>query len=137
MDERIAEQVESLLGTHVSTRSMGRNLVTLSGFLADQGIPEETSAQLERLSRLLVLQEIFDSLVQTLGSNARYLRAPRMNADAQDQQSITSDFANLLEKVDHLRQDIMALEPINYSVLIAWVVTRAREQKILKSRGRR
>jgi hypothetical protein len=66
-----------------------------------------------------------------------HLRGGRPHADAKDQQSVTPDFANQLEKVDRLRQDIMALEPINYSVLIAWVVSRARELKILKSRGRR
>lgn len=131
MNEILSEQIEGLLGSYGSTQTLGRNLIGLIGFLSDPPPPENVAAQLERLSRLLLLQEMFDKLIQALNHATR--STGRQSPDGEKRECVPSiEISRILDQIEAVRGEISALDPINYAVLIAWLVTRAREQKILK-----
>lgn len=132
MNEMISEQIEGLLGSYGSTQTLGRNLIGLSGFLADPPPPENVAAQLERLSRLLLLQEMFDKLIQALNHATRNTGRPSQDGEKRECAPGSVEISRILDQIEAVRGDISALEPINYAVLIAWLVARARERKILK-----
>ncbi|CAL95262.1 hypothetical protein [Azoarcus olearius] len=137
MEERLREQFENLIGEYGTTKTLGRQIVTLSGFMAQDTITAPIAQQLANLSRQLVLQDMFDSLMQSLNNSTRALGGQRAAPRAEDAPCLALDLNRLIEQIETVRRDITASEPINYSELIAWLVQQARAQKILRSRGRR
>lgn len=136
MDELIKEQLEWLLSSNGMTNRLGRQLVTLVGFLAEGALPEDVERQVGMLSRLLVLQDLFDALVGALNNfshQSSYIRSDK----GQGESALATEMARLLDHIEAARRDIAASEPVNYASLIAWVVAQARARKILKGHGRR
>jgi hypothetical protein len=128
----LSDQIEGLLGSYGSTQTLGRNLIGLSGFLADPPPPENVAAQLERLSRLLLLQEMFDKLIQALNHATRSTGGPSPEGEKRERAAGSVEISRILDQIEAVRGEISALDPVNYAVLIAWLVARARERKILK-----
>lgn len=137
MDEILSQQIEALLGTQYSTKGLGKNIVTLSGFLADYPLPEDIASQLERLSRLVVLQDQFDALLQSLNQATAHTTPSRNDAATGTPQPSDQWRGRILDQIESVRADINATSPINYSDLIAWLAGRARERNILRMRSRR
>lgn len=71
MDELITDQIEWLLTANSGTLRMGRSIMTLAGFLSDGSLPEQIDRQLADLSRQVMLQELLDSLIQSLNTILR------------------------------------------------------------------
>lgn len=132
MNELIADQLEWLLTNSSSSNRMGKQLITLVGFLADDKLPENISHQVAALSSLIVRQDQFDALVQCLSSVSRnsgsFIKVDKTGAENPSAFSITT----LVEQIEAARLDVIANEAVNYSELIAWIFSRARNLKILK-----
>lgn len=137
MDEILSQQIEALLGTQYSTKGLGKNIITLSGFLADYPLPEDIATQLERLSRLVVLQDMFDVLLQSLNQSTASTSVSRSDASTGTPPAPDQWRGRILDQIESVRADISATSPINFSELIAWLAARARERNLLRVRSRR
>lgn len=137
MDELLSEQIESLLGTNYSIKGLNKNLLTLSGFLADTALPDAIAAQLERVSQLAILQDLFDSLMQALNHATTPSSKSRLDPSGEAQSGASRDLSRLLDQIEAVRTQIGACGPINYGELIAWIATRARERNLMRQRSRR
>lgn len=125
MNRQIKENLESLLEEVHGTKRLGRRIVNLAGYLGSDGIPDQISSQLAALSKLLVQQDAFEALLQPMTINARAQHAP-----IQDNSILIAVMSGLEEA----RKQLCAHEQINYSELIAWLVSKAEERKILKTK---
>lgn len=136
MDELITDQLEWLLTANAGTLRMGRSIITLAGFLSDGVIPEHIDRQLADLSRQVMLQEVLDSLIQSLNvifkTYGLTLQPPK-EGDCGD----TPEFGKLLDQIEATRLDIAGQPTVNYSTLIAWLVQQARDGKLFSKRTRR
>lgn len=137
MDDFIAEQVESLLGTNYSIKGLNKSILTLAGFLGEPPFPEPIGAQLESLSKLAVLQDLFESLMHALNHATGPSTKARVETSGETLVMASRDLPRLLDQIEAVRTEISACGPINYSVLIAWLVGRARERNLLRQRTRR
>lgn len=136
MDELITDQIEWLLTANSGTLRMGRSIMTLAGFLSDGSLPEQIDRQLADLSRQVMLQELLDSLIQSLNTIFRtygVVSQPPKEGDRID----TPEFGKLLDQIEATRQDLAAHSTVNYSALISWLVKQARDRKLLSKRARR
>lgn len=136
MDELISDQIEWLLGNYGTSNRLGRQLVTLVGFLGGGDVPENISRQSAALSKLIVYQDLFDSLIQALNMMSKQPVSPR--PDAKTGETVASqEPIRLLEQIEAVRRDIAACDNVNYSELISWIIGQAKEQKIVRSKARR
>lgn len=123
MDRLIKENLEYLLQETSNSKRLGRRIISLAGFLDSAQSPDPVQRQLGSLSRLLVLQELFDSLLESF---AHMSRATLPHAlDAQAMQMMTNS-------VEEARKQIAELEDINYPLLVSWLVSAAESRKILR-----
>ncbi len=123
MDRLIKENLEYLLQETSNSKRMGRRIISLAGFLDSAQSPEPVQRQLGTLSRLLILQDTFDSLLESLTVMSR-ANLPH----GQDAQAI-QQAANSVEEA---RRQIAELEEINYPLLVSWLVSAAELRKILR-----
>lgn len=135
MNDLLADQIEWLLTNTSNSNRLGKQLITLVGFLADETLPEHISQQVAALSRLVVRQDMFDALVNSLNGLSRGGLLARPDKSVSENGS--SDFAHLVAQIEAARLDVSAIESVNYSELIAWVIFRGRQLKILKAHGGR
>lgn len=136
MDELITDQIEWLLTANSGTLRMGRSIMTLAGFLSDGSLPEQIERQLADLSRQVMLQELLDSLIQSLNTifrtNGAVSQPPK-----EGERIDTPECGKLLDQIEATRQDLAAHSTVNYSALISWLVKQARDRKLLSKRARR
>lgn len=123
MDRLIKENLEALLQDASGSKRLGRRLINLAGFLGTTAPPVNIQVQLNCLSRLLVLQDAFDAMLEpvTLQSRAgmsRMLDAQAMHA--------------MIASLEATRQAITEVGEINYAELIAWLVGQAQARRILR-----
>lgn len=121
MDRQIKDNLEYLLQETSNSKRMGRRIISLAGFLDSAQSPEPVQRQLGSLSRLLILQDTFDSLLESLTLMSR----GNMAHDALTMQSAASS-------VEEARKQIAELEEINYPLLVSWLVSAAESRKILR-----
>ena len=57
MDRLIKENIEALLQDVSTSKRLGRRLINLAGFLCSVETPSHIQEQLNRLSRLIILQD--------------------------------------------------------------------------------
>ncbi len=125
MDRLIRENLEYLLQETSNSKRLGRRIIGLAGFLDSSQSSEQVQNQLSRLSRLLILQDTFDSLLESLTLMSR-ANLPH-GLDAQAMQSTA-------KSVEEARKQIAELEEINYPLLVSWLVSVAESRKILRAR---
>lgn len=129
MDSILADQLEWLISGNMEGLRFKRQIVLLAGCLADQTLPKEIEQQIANLSKRIGLEEIFDALMEPLNA---YLR----NAGEKD--STVLDISALMAQIEATRQALNDCEPVNQATLITWLMSRAREKKLLsKIRGTR
>ena len=66
MDDLLAEQLEWLLSCNLQGNRLAHHLLVIAGCLADTTLPEHISRQMAALSRQVMLQEMFDSLINSV-----------------------------------------------------------------------
>ncbi len=123
MDRLIKENLEALLQDASGSKRLGRRIINLAGFLGAPEPPARIQAQLNCLSRLLILQDAFDALLEPITLLSR-AGMPRM-LDAQAMQAMISS-------LEATRQAIADAGEINYAELIAWLVGQAQARRILR-----
>lgn len=129
MDSILADQLEWLISGNMEGLRFKRQIVLLVGCLADQTVPKEIEQQIANLSKRIGLEEIFDALMEPLNA---YLR------NAGDKDSMVLDISGLMAQIEATRQALHDSEPVNQATLITWLMSRAREKKLLsKIRGTR
>jgi len=123
MDRLIKENLEALLQDVSGSKRLGRRIINLVGFLGTSEPPPNIQSQLNCLSRLLILQDAFDALLEpvTLLSRAGTSRS----LDTQVLQAIISS-------LEATRQVIAEVGDVNYAELIAWLVGQAQIRRILR-----
>lgn len=136
MDELITDQIEWLLTANAGTLRMGRSIMTLAGFLTDGAVPEQIDRQLADLSKLVMLQEVLDSLIQSLNTICKTCGSASQTPKDGDR-SDTPEFGKLLDQIEATRQNIASHPTVNYAALIAWLVQQARGRKLWSNRSRR
>lgn len=131
MKEMISDYVQSILSDVSSDVRSGKRLIALVGILGDAGLPEEITKESLKLSRLIVLKELFNSLVEPISNLSK-----RKEALIIDRQGGNSDvnFDNLLTQIEETRKLIGEHEAINYPLLISWIVKTAKGRKLLSIR---
>lgn len=135
MDDLLAEQLEWLLSCNLQGNRLARHLLIISGCLADTALPEHISRQMAALSRQVMLQEMFDTLVNTLNQFAKL--PPRIKTETTSSDALgNAELAGLIDQIQDARQQLLQCDPVNYAELIAWIAGQARERK-LWSKGRR
>ncbi|HAG77614.1 hypothetical protein PK34_15090 [Stutzerimonas stutzeri] len=125
MDRLIRENLEYLLQETSNSKRLGRRIISLAGFLDSAQSPEAVQSQLSRLSRLLILQDTFDALLESLTLMSR-ANLPH-GLDAQAMQSMA-------KSVEEARKEIADSEEINYPLLVSWLVSAAESRKIMRAR---
>lgn len=129
MDSILADQFEWLISGNMEGLRFKRQIVLLAGCLADQTVPKEVEQQIANLSKRIALEEVFDALMEPLNA---YLR------NAGDKDSTVLDISGLMAQIEATRQALTDCEPVNQATLITWLMSRAREKKLLsKIRGTR
>lgn len=135
MDDLLTDQLEWLLSCNLKGNRLAQHLLILTGCLADTSLPEPISRQMAALSRQVMLQEIFDSLINAFNLFSKTLPKSRVDAVASDSAGI-AELSGLLVQIEDARQQLLRCEPINQAELIAWIVGQAKGRK-LWSKGRR
>lgn len=135
MDEMIVDQLESLLTEQIQGRRLGRRLLLLVGVLGEDGLPDEVAEQVRILSRLVMLQDLFDSLMEPINHAAK---TPGRYAQGEAPATGRVDLSPLMQQIEDTRLRIVECEQVNYAVVTAWVVAQAKEKKLWrKGRGSR
>lgn len=127
MDDILIEHVEALLAESIYSKRIGRRLLLLVGALSEETIPEEILQQTQTLSRLIVLQDLFDALMEPVNHVARGSRPP-----GQVHPNVSPDLGPAFAQIEETRRQIAACDPVNYAQILAWIMARARERKLLR-----
>ena len=131
MRELINDCIQSILNDVVYDIRSGRRLVALVGMLGTSGVPEEVQAEALKLSKLLVLREMFNALIEPISSFSR--KRDMMPVDRQVAPS-EINFDSLFQQLDETRKQIAECEGVNYPLMISWVMSQAKAQRLLNSR---
>lgn len=134
MDELLTDQLEWLLSCNLQGNRLAHHILIISGCLADTALPEHISRQMVTISRQVMLQETFNTLVNSLNQFAKI--TPRSTAATSDDTLAHIELSGIVEQVKDARLQLLALDPINYAELIAWITSQAKAQK-LWAKGRR
>lgn len=122
MNRLIKENIEALLQDISTSKRMGRRLINLAGVLSDVETPSYIQEQLNRFSKLIILQDSFDALLALMSQLSRtelsYL------VDAQVLQTMMSS-------LDIAYQNIALVDDINYAELTSWVIHLTQKRKII------
>ena len=135
MDELLADQLEWLLSCNLQGNRLAHHLLIISGCLAGTVLPEHISRQMAALSRQVMLQEMFDSLINAFNQLAKIPLRTKTETNLPDA-SANPELAGLISQIQDARQQLLQCDPVNYAELIAWIAGQAREQK-LWVKGRR
>ncbi|MEL0169660.1 MAG: hypothetical protein VW877_16180 [Pseudomonadaceae bacterium] len=127
MERLIKENLEALLQDAAGSKRLGRKIINLAGFLGPTEPPAKIQTQLNKLSRLLILQDGFDALLEPITSVSR---------SGSLQCLVTAELLSpLTASLEAARQAMMAVGEINYAELIAWLVFLAQERRILRMKS--
>jgi hypothetical protein len=127
MDDVLTEHLEAVLGESIYSKRIGRRLLVLVGALCEESMPEEILRQTQALSRLVVLQDLFEALMEPINLAARGSRNGIPNPPG-----TFPDLAPAFTQIEETRRQIAECEPVNYAQLLAWVMARARERKLVR-----
>lgn len=109
-------------------------MITLCGFLAaGTTIPEEISTQLLALSRKIPLQELLISLTANFPPYAKQ----KLEVGRDGNIVAVADPQPIISQIEALRIDLSKIDSVNYAQIIAWIVSRAHEEKLFDDKARR
>lgn len=131
MRELVNDSIQSILGDVVYDVRSGRRLIALVGMLGVGGVPDEVQAEALKLSKLLVLREMFTALLEPISSFSK--KRDMMPVDRQVAPS-EINFDSLFQQLNETRKQIAEYEAVNYPLMISWVMSQAKTQKLLNSR---
>lgn len=131
MRELVNDSIQSILGDVVYDVRSGRRLIALVGMLGIGGVPDEVQAEALKLSKLLVLREMFNALLEPISSFSK--KRDMMPVDRQVAPS-EINFDSLFQQLNETRKQISEYEAVNYPLMISWVMSQAKAQKLLNSR---
>jgi hypothetical protein len=131
MKELVVDYIQSILSDVTHDVRSGRRLIALVGILGQGGVPENVQAETLKLSKFIVLREMFAALIEPISSFAK--KREMMPTDRQIAPS-EIDFTQLFQQLNETRTQIAEYSAIDYPVMVSWVITQARAQKFLKSR---
>ena len=138
MDELLSDQIEWLLSCNFQGNRLAPHLIIITGCLAGNSLPEHINKQMAALSRQTLLQEILDSLINSLNQFSKSSSFPQTKpASSSTNEPIHMDLTKLIEQVGEARQQLLQCDPVNYAELIAWIASQAREQKLWSKTRRR
>lgn len=123
MDRLIKENLEALLHETAGSKRLGRRIINLAGFLGTAEPPAKIQTQLNELSRLVILQDAFDTLLEPITLLSR--------ADVSRMLDTQALFA-MISSLEATRQAIADTGTINYAELITWLVGQAQSRRILR-----
>lgn len=124
MDSILADHLEWLISGNMEGLRFKRQLLLLSGCLADSVMPEDVEIQLGKLTQRIAREEVFASLLETLNT---FLR--RCN----NKEASHFDVSGLIAQVEASRQDLNQCEPANVVLILTWVLSRARDRKLIRA----
>ncbi|MDP1871214.1 MAG: hypothetical protein Q8K61_06260 [Gallionella sp.] len=131
MKELVVDYLQNILSDVSYDVRSGRRLISLIGILGQGGVPEDVQAEALKLSRFIVLRELFTALIEPISSLAKkreMLPVERQMAPSE------IDLTQLFQQINETRMQIADYDAINYPLMISWVMAQARAQKFLKSR---
>jgi len=123
MDRLIKESLENLLQEAGASKRLGRRIINLAGFLGSAEPPAEIQIQLNELSRLLILQDAFDALLEPITLLSRADVSHMLDTQA---------LVAMISSLEASRQAIADTGMINYAELITWLVCQAQSRRILR-----
>lgn len=122
MNRLIKENIEALLQDISTSKRMGRRLINLAGVLSDVETPFYIQEQLNRLSKLIILQDSFDALLALMSQLSRTELSYLVD---------TQVLKTMMSSLDIACQNISLVDDINYAELTAWVIQLAQKRKII------
>lgn len=131
MRELVKDSIQSILSDVVCDTRSGRRLIALVGMLGADGVPSDVQGEALKLSKLLVLRDMFDALIEPISSFAK--KREMLPADRQIAPS-EIDFAQLFQQLNETRKQISEYDAINFPLMISWVLAQAKAQKLLNVR---
>lgn len=131
MKELVNDYIQSILSDVAYDVRSGRRLISLIGILGQDGVQEEVQSEALKLSKFIVLREMFNALIEPISSFAK--KREMIPADRQMAPS-EIDFAQLFQQLNETRTQIADYDAINYPLMISWVIAQAKAQKYLKHR---
>jgi hypothetical protein len=131
MRELVNDSIQSILGDIVFDIRSGRRLIALVGMLGVGGVPNDVQEEALKLSKLLVLREMFNALIEPISSFSK-----KRDMVPVDRQMASSEinFDSLFQQLDETRKQIAAYDAVNYTLMISWVMAQAKAQKLLNTR---
>jgi hypothetical protein len=136
MDDLLSDQLEWLFSCNLQGNRLAHHLLVISGCLAKTGLPENISRQMATLSRQVMLQDMFNTLVNSLDQLVKNPLRIKGEA-ASPEMNINPEFAGLVGQIQDTRQQLLQCETVNYAELIAWIAAQAKEQKLWNRNRRR
>lgn len=131
MKELVTDYIQSILSDVSYDVRSGRRLISLVGILGQGVVPEDIQTEALKLSKFIVLRELFNALIEPISSFAK--RRELMPVDRQLAPS-EIDFTQLFQQLNETRTQIADYDAINYPLMISWVIAQARAQKMLKTK---
>ena len=122
MDSILTDQLEWLISGNMEGLRFKRQLVLLAGCLADAAIPAEIEAQLVKLSQRIACEEVFNALLEPLNT---YFRQTK------EKDSSHLDITGLVAQVEASCKALTQCEPANLALIVNWLLSRARDRKLL------
>lgn len=122
MDSILADQLEWLISGNMEGVRFRRQLLLLAGCLADGEVPSAVDAQIAKLTQRIAREEVFSALLETLNA---YLRQTK------DKDTAPLDVSGLVAQVEASRQELTQCEPANVSLIVTWLLSRARDRKLI------
>lgn len=136
MDDMLIEQLEWLLSSNMQGNRFARHLLLMTGCFASENLPENINQQMVVLSRQVMLQDVFDTLVASLNQFSKstsYVKIENTPPDAMANVDLTALFA----QIEDARQQLSNCAPVNYAEIVAWVVAQAKKCKLWNKVRRR
>ena len=129
MDSILADQLEWLISGNMEGPRFKRQIMLLVGCLADGIIPEDIQEEVSKLTKRIACEEVFQALLEPLNAHLRQCK---------DKENTALDIGGLISQVESSRVELNQCEPANMALLVTWLLSRARERKLIgKIRGPR
>ena len=131
MDELIVDHLEGVISGSMQGSRLAKSLPVLCGCLGGAELPEHIREKLAILARQVLLQDVFDSLVNSL--NQLNKSVPRFSPEPsqRDHQVMPSPgLERLLDQIEQARVALSSCDVSNQSEIIGWIVAQAKGQKL-------